>query len=324
MVSKGNLVILFLLWGRMQAAIAGDYDPLHGTKDIKLVNVTLTVKDEKRNREIPIRVYRLPTAQNAPTILFSHGLGGTRDMGKYLGEHWAARGYIAVFLQHPGSDDSVWRDVPLRQKIQAMRDAASAENLKLRVQDVTAALDQLEAWNKSEKHELAGTMNLKHVGMAGHSFGAQTTQAVAGQWMPLVKQTWTDPRVAAAVIMSPGSPPLGAKKSFGEVTLPWLLMTGTEDVSPIGGQTADSRRAVFPALPAGDKYELVLNKAQHSVFTDREVPGEQRNPNHHRVILALSTAFWDTYLKHDAAAKAWLANDGPKSIVETADVWQKK
>ena len=167
-------------------------------------------------------------------------------------------------------------------------------------------------------------MSLKRVGMSGHSFGAQTTQAVAGQWMPLVKQEWTDPRVAAAVIMSPGSPPVGAKKSFGDVSLPWLLMTGTEDVSPIGGQSVESRRAVFPALPPGDKYELVLDKARHSVFTDRELPREQRNPNHHRAILSLSTAFWDAYIKQDPAAKAWLTGDGPKSVLEEQDIWQKR
>jgi hypothetical protein len=42
------------------------------------------------------------------------------------------------------------------------------------------------------------------------------------------------------------------------------------------------------------------------VFTERPLPGdrEQRNPNHHRAILALRTAFWDAYLCIDAAAQA--------------------
>ncbi|MCU0982443.1 MAG: dienelactone hydrolase, partial [Pirellulaceae bacterium] len=63
---------------------------------------------------------------------------------------------------------------------------------------------------------------------------------------------------------------------------------------------------VFPALAPGDKFELVLDKAEHSVFTERPLPGdrEQRNLNHHRAILAISTAFWDAYLRGDAAAKA--------------------
>ena len=39
-------------------------------------------------------------------------------------------------------------------------------------------LDQLEEWNKDSKHELHGRLDLKHIGMSGHSFGAVTTQAV--------------------------------------------------------------------------------------------------------------------------------------------------
>jgi hypothetical protein len=49
-----------------------------------------------------------------------------------------------------------------------------------------------------------------------------------------------------------------------------------------------------------------------------------RNPNHHRSILALGTAFWDAYLKQDPAAKAWLDGDGPRTILEKDDRWQRK
>jgi hypothetical protein len=83
---------------------------------------------------------------------------------------------------------------------------------------------------------------------------------------------------------------------------------------------------VFPALPPGDKFELVLNGAEHSAFTDRPLPGdsEKRNANHHRAILALSTAFWDAYLKNDAEAKTWLNGDGAQRMLESEDVWNKK
>ena len=50
---------------------------------------------------------------------------------------------------------------------------------------------------------------------------------------------------------------------------PWLLMTGTKDTAAIGGQTIESRLAVFPALPEERGYELVLHDAEHSAFTDR-------------------------------------------------------
>jgi hypothetical protein len=54
------------------------------------------------------------------------------------------------------------------------------------------------------------------------------------------------------------------------------------------------------------------------------LPGdrEPRNPNHHRVILALSTAFWDAYLRQDAEALAWLNGPRPRSFMQPDDQWQ--
>jgi hypothetical protein len=79
-------------------------------------------------------------------------------------------------------------------------------------------------------------------------------------------------------------------------------------------------------MPAGGKYEVVLEGAEHAVFTDRPLPGEsgQRNPTHHPIILALSTAYWDADLQDSAEAKAWLDGDGPRSILEAKDRWQRK
>jgi predicted dienelactone hydrolase len=171
-------------------------------------------------------------------------------------------------------------------------------------------------------------MDLSRVGMSGHSFGAVTTQAVSGQNYPIVRTSYTDPRIKAAIAFSPNSPKQGitAEEAFAKVAIPWMLMTGTKDTALIGNQDVESRLAVFPALPPGGKYELVLENAEHSAFTDRPLPGdrEKRNPNHHPVILALSTAFWDAYLRDDAAAKSWLDGDGPRTLLEKGDKWQKK
>ena len=163
--------------------------------------------------------------------------------------------------------------------------------------------------------------------MSGHSFGAVTTQAVSGQHYPLVGARFTDPRISAATIMSPNAPPTGsAARAFDAIALPWLLMTGTHDLAAIGGADMASRLAVFPALRNGDKYELVLDGAEHSAFTERALLGDarRRNPNHHRAILALSTAFWDAYLRKDATALAWLQAQAPRSVLQAADRWQRK
>ena len=161
--------------------------------------------------------------------------------------------------------------------------------------------------------------------MSGHSFGAVTTEAVSGQALPVGGQKFTDPRIKAALVLSPSAPRSGsAAKAFGAVKIPWMLMTGTKDLSPIGKADMKSRLAVYPALHRAPKYELVLHNAEHSVFTDRPLPGdrEPRNPNHHRVILALSTAFWDAYLRGDAGALAWLNGSGPRLVMEPDDQWR--
>ena len=304
------------------------YDPLKILAGGAPTTLDLSVTDDSRSREIPIRVFLPVTKAQQPVVLFSHGLGGSREGSAFLGQHWAARGYVVVYIQHPGSDTSVWRNEPLGKRMDAMRSAASGQNLLLRVKDVSAVLDQLQKWNAESQHPLAGRLDLGRVGMSGHSFGAVTTQAVSGQSLAGRWITFTDPRIKAAIAFSP-SGPRGSRdptKAFCDVKIPWMLMTGTKDVSPIGDIDVPSRLAVYPALPPGGKYELVLDGAEHSAFTDRPLPGdrETRNPNHHRVILALSTAFWDAKLRDDKAAEAWLDGDGPGKVLEPNDRWQHK
>jgi predicted dienelactone hydrolase len=330
LVRRGMLVLLLALaglGGTHSIAAPSSYDPLALAEGSAPRVLDTSIHDG--GREIPLRLY-IPArlAAPSPSVLFSHGLGGSREGNAYCGEHWAARGYVAVFLQHPGSDTSVWRDLPREERMAAMREAASLKNFVRRAGDVTATLDALEVWNAARSgHELSGRLDLARVGMSGHSFGAVTTQAVSGQRAPLVGDRWSDPRIRAALPMSPSTPRRGsAEDAFGAVAIPWLLMTGTHDTAPIGGQTVATRLAVFPALRAGDKYELVLDGAEHSAFTDRALPGDQkpRNPNHHKAILAFSTAFWDAYLRGDAGAKAWLQGEAARSVLEAKDRWRRK
>jgi len=311
-----------------QAEDGASYDPLKIPDGFAPTEVRLVVHDAARSRDLPVKVYLQAAPGAAPVVVFSHGLGGSCENSPYLGRHWSARGYAVVFVQHPGSDESVWKtETPPRDRMMAMRKAAGAKNFGLRVKDIPALLDQLARWNAEGGHALCGRLDLSKVGLSGHSFGAVTTQAVSGQHFPLGVVSYTDPRIKAAVAFSPSAPRLGrAEQAFGSVKLPWLLMTGTRDVAPVGNIDVASRLSVFPALPPGGKYEVVLDGAEHSAFGDRPLPGdrEARNPNHHRVILALSTAFWDAYLRGDAAAKGWLDGDGPRGVLQPKDRWQKK
>src|SRR5438128_1597060 len=96
--------------------LAAGYDPLTLPETAPGAPADFTVRDDQRSRDIPVRVY-LPTAPGpAPVVLFSHGLGGSRENSPFLGRHWSARGYAVVFMQHAGSDESVWKDKPLDQR----------------------------------------------------------------------------------------------------------------------------------------------------------------------------------------------------------------
>lgn len=162
--------------------------------------------------------------------------------------------------------------------------------------------------------------------MTGHSFGAVTTQAVSGQKLSAGLSV-TDPRLKAAVLFSPSGPRRGgrAEQSFGSVDVPWLLMTGTQDISRIGGITLESRLSVYPALP---RKQIRAGSGRCGAFRLHRAgaPGDRgkRNPNHHRAILALSTAFLDAYLKDDASARAWLNSPNARNVLEKSDRWQRK
>lgn len=320
------MLMCCLLFAPADAASDQIYDPLTLSASARPEPYDVTVQDSGRKRSIPLRIYLPAQKTPAPVVLFSHGLGGSRTGNAYLGNHWSARGYVAVFLQHPGSDESVWKDRPVGERRAALKKAVSIRNFMLRTQDVHTVLDQLEIMHRTSGHILADRLDMRRVGMSGHSFGATTAQAVSGERF-LFDVNQTDPRIRAAVMMSPGAPRHGDLiKAFGKVSVPWMLLTGTKDHSLIVDDDAASRLKIFPALPPGSNYELVLYNAEHSAFNQTAIAGdkEKRNPNHHRAILALTTAFWDTYLRNDPAAKEWLDGDGPRTILEPEDRWQKK
>ena len=275
-------------------------------------------RDAARGRAVPVKIY-FPTGGDGPfpVLLFSHGLGGTREAYEYLGRQWAANGYVVLHLQHPGTDDSAWRGSDRPRE--SMWQAISIQRAIDRVGDVKFAIDRLERVNRDDP-KLKDKLDLKHIGMAGHSFGAHTTMAVAGQGpgrpsastRPAASAApLRDDRVKAAVALSPNVPVLRNNLDgvFAGVTVPVFYMTGTKDDSPIGDTRAAERRIPFDHTKhSAAAYLLTLNDADHMTFSGRlvERDGDAGFQNLTRIA---STAFWDAYLKDDAAAKKWL-DDG--------------
>lgn len=316
------LIALFL-----PAPQVATYDPLAVKEGGSIVDTEFSYGDDKR--VVPLRFYLPKSRQKAPVILYSHGLGGSRDAGTYLGKHWSGRGYVVVTMQHAGSDRAVIDNVPFRKMLETLKKAANGQSAQARYRDVAATINHLQTLNQPGA-KYAERFDLLKIGMSGHSFGAVTTQAVCGQKFGPLGQKFTDKRITAAVAFSPSPPTIGrAADAFGSVTIPWMLMTGTKDQSIVARTTPEQRREVFQCLPkSGHAYELVLKDAAHEAFGDerstRLRSRSKRNPNHHKAIKAVSTSFWDTFLKKDASAKAWLNGAAVKNTLEAADTWKTK
>jgi len=267
--------------------------------------------DSERSRKVPVKIY-FPQSSAAPQpiIIFSHGLGGSREGYSYLGQFWASHGYVVVHLQHAGSDEAVWKDAGLGQRMRAMRHAAAQpQNARDRTQDVSFAIDELTRLN-STNSVWRGKLDLQRLGVAGHSFGAHTTLAVAGAvYSGWSSATATDSRVRAVI---PMSAPLPANKSrlevvYAGVKIPCLHLTGTEDDSPIGNTKASERRLPFDHSRHSDQFLITFTGGDHAIFGGRERRiGGTQDAEFQRLICLSSLAFWDAYLRGDAAAQAWL------------------
>ena len=329
MVSLNTTFLMTVFWALNTITIFTVADPIPFLQpsDDELL---LTIEDEQRDRSIPIKIYIPDEKKPVPVILFSHGLGGSRHNNSYLGTYWAENGYLGVFMQHPGSDADILKYSKLGQRFTALKSAANLENSRARVQDVRSVIDQLETWNQTEGHPLAGRLDLEHIGMSGHSFGAVTTVHVAGYKSPLGR-SMPDERITAFIAMSP-QPGRGRdpKAALREIRKPMLCMTGTEDRSPINRNlTPDMRKQVYECLPDGDKFQLVLKDAGHMAFSGGRTTRKRtrsREPKYHSTIQKISVRFWDAYLKKDKKSLEKLKSKNPltKESLAPGDSWEWK
>ena len=298
-----------------------------------------TWADAARQRELPVKL-RWPDASvhsgQRPVVVFSHGLGGTREGGTVWGEAWAVAGFVVLHLQHPGSDFAALRGVASSFTDKgALRSVGSAAQLLARLRDVGFALDEIGRRHAASQGRW-GTVRPTQAGLCGHSFGAITTLGMAGQRYPKFDGV-NEPRLASFITLSPSMPGTGdATQAFERMTRPLLSVTGTRDGDVAGtGATPERRAAVFAALPTGalpgGKAHLVLQDADHMTFAGQRgrdgeiVPREAITSGlqgaHHALVAAITTDWWRATLLDDAAARSRLR--APANL-RAGDLWQQK
>jgi len=268
----------------------------------RVATATFDWQDTSRNRAVPSKIYYPENkSEKSPVVLFSHGLGGSRDGYEFLGRYWASHGFVSVHVQHLGSDATVWQGSATPG--QALRAAATdVQNAADRPVDISFAIDQLTALATKDP-TWAARLDLERIGCAGHSFGANTAMLIAGQTLGVREGVFRDPRVKAVIAMSEPVPRAMPESVFAKVEVPVFHMTGTRDDSPIGETSAAARRIPFDKIDGAKQYLLILRDGDHMVFARPQTPAEAK------LLQETSTAFWQAYLEDSAGALRWLDNE---------------
>jgi predicted dienelactone hydrolase len=242
-------------------------------------------------------------------IVFSHGLGGSRNGYQYLGRFWASQGYASLHVQHIGSDNSLWLGNPFGLTMR-LTSAAQDSEAMARAKDVSFALTELLVMPS-----MAERLDANRIVAAGHSYGANTTMLLVGAAVPRKTDAGhevlnlRDPRIKAAMLLS--APPFygygNPAAILGSIALPTLHITATGDNINIPGYGSgvDDRVNVFNAMGDVRKTLVVFAGGSHSIFTDRSTTGgAELNPKVKAATQALSLAFLKQTLGGEANAMA--------------------
>lgn len=296
-------VILVCLWSR---TVWCQYAPTSGPyKALTIENTVL--HDPARNKDIPIKIYYPAATGRFPVIIFSHGALASKDSYSALGQYWASYGYVSI---HPSHTDSI-ADCGFRGTLrQAISDPRGWEN---RPEDVSFIIDSL-AHVENFAPQLMGKLDLRNIGVGGHSFGAYTAGLIGGTTILLPgragPQSFADKRVSAIVMLSPqGEGIMGlTAHSWDAVRVSMLLMYGSRDFGPFG-EAPVWRSEAFAKSPAGNKYEVELEGGTHMGFAG--LPGNAGHRDEVFQCAQLETlAFWDAYLRQDPKARQYVESHG--------------
>lgn len=270
------------------------------------------VDTARGGRAVPYKLYIPETilAKNEkfPVVLWSHGLGGSRDGAGFISRFVASHGYIVLHVQHAGTDSGLWEGKP-GHPWDIIKSTHIPRHATLnRLKDIPFVLDRLP------QMECANMMDFDRMGMSGHSFGAMTTQIMAGQLRGFGRRQYSlhEPRFKAGILYSPvpnrNKRTHRAEDFYGLIKIPLMIMTGTDDGSPLENFGYEERLEVFEHSGGPDQFLLVLKDGDHMVYNGSRGKLEE-NPKrslHEEIIKLISLAFWDAYLKKDDAAKNWL------------------
>ncbi len=280
---------------------------------------SITLRDAQRQRDIPLKIYYPAGQKDVPLIIFSHGYGGNKDGYVYLGAGWASAGYAVILPTHEGGD----RQAAMAGGYTAMfkgESVVTSSQLDDNAHDISFIISSLPDIERRAP-ELDGVIDTKRIGVAGHSMGAGTTLVLAGATLPGSSALASDPRPLAFLAISPqGMFSSADAHRWDGIVRPTLTLYGSSDEGE-QHQAPSWRLDPFEHMPPGNKYNLIVDGANHFSFADAaKAPavaamlahGQTRDMNQiHDYVVRTTLIFWNAYLGNDSAALAQLRSGQP-------------
>lgn len=313
-------------------AAAQTYAPTLGPDTVEVADDVI-LHDAARNKDVIMRVYYPREEGRYPVIIFSHGAGHSKDAAPRLMRYWSSHGYLCILptqgtkrpVRTVGGIVRTVREFRRRNELGPDAWADRAADISF----VANSLPELEA----RVPGLKGKMDAERMAIAGHSFGAYTAALIGGATLYYKSggtKSYKDNRMRAVLLLSgAGRDAFGlTEKSWQRMTLPMMVMAGSDDPGIKRAQGPLWRAEPFRFAPPGDKYLVFITGANHLTYlgpwtdaaTDAGGPlhwyrEKKATLKHTRdksflfdCVKIASLAFWDAYLKDDEKAKAYLAS----------------
>jgi|GEM_PF-1196943 len=215
---------------------------------------TLKFWDKSRKRYFYTIIYRpkVPPKQKIPVVIVSHGLASRPEDFSSVATTLASYGFLVALPQHLGSDLKQAKAL-LEGYTSQMFDGQEFIN---RPKDISFVINELELRNQ---REYQGRLNLKQVGVIGHSYGGYTALAVGGaqidfenlqkncdqfnyvnlsllvqcRALDLKRQNYQfrDPRVRAIMARNPLDSSIFGQRGLEQIAIPTFLLAGSYDLA---------------------------------------------------------------------------------------------
>jgi uncharacterized protein (TIGR03437 family) len=160
-----------------------------------------------------------------PLVVFSHGYGGCGTQSVFVTEQLARAGYLVAAPDHADArcsvDGSAGTPEDLSQAPFGDPASWTDQTYINRKNDIASVITNMLA-----SAEFGPIIDPARIAGMGHSLGGYTILGMVGGW-----SSWVDPRIRAALLLSPYCEPYLLQKSVGNITVPVMYQGGTLDIA---------------------------------------------------------------------------------------------